>query len=147
MSAPQGYPLPRWGRAALVIVVLGICGGFWLSTTVEPSERGFGSHQALGLPPCSIRIWFGIRCPSCGSTTAFANFVRGRWLTALDNNAAAVGLALLCAALVPWGLCSAATGRMWRINDPLLVLVWTMGVLCVISVTQWGVRGLAHGFQ
>ncbi|OYP34481.1 hypothetical protein CGZ80_15475 [Rhodopirellula sp. MGV] len=48
-----------------------------------PNASGLGTHQSLGLPPCSIRVLFGIRCPMCGMTTSWANLVRGQvWAAA-----------------------------------------------------------------
>lgn len=42
---------------------------FWL----RPDARGFGTHEQLGLPPCSFQAHTGIPCPGCGLTTSFAN--------------------------------------------------------------------------
>src|SRR5690242_10680262 len=40
---------------------------------LTPSPRGLGTHQQLGLAPCTVEQWFGMRCPSCGMTTAWAH--------------------------------------------------------------------------
>ncbi len=141
-TSGSGYRLSLVGRLFLVICGLGLLSGFLLAASLEPDPRGFGTHQRLGLPPCSFRIWFGIHCPSCGSTTSFSHFIRGEWLSALQSNLAAFGLALVCAAAVPWTFYSAWQGRTWGLNRPALALACVTGVLCVISLTQWTVRVL-----
>jgi len=112
---------------------------------LQPDPRGFGTHRQLGLPPCTFKLFLNIPCPSCGGTTAFALFVRGRWVEAVQANAAAGLLAGFCAIGVPW-----VVGSVWQrrylgtrflgVRDPLLVLVVILGSLVVISLTQWGCR-------
>jgi 4-amino-4-deoxy-L-arabinose transferase-like glycosyltransferase len=137
---PSGYPLTRLGRWLLAGGAAVLVGGFVLSAWLQPDPRGFGTHQGLGLPPCGFRVWFGVLCPSCGSTTSFAHFVRGEWDSAIRSNAGAFGMACLCAAAIPWLLFGAATGRLWRVDRPDVVAIWVLSGLCVVSFGQWGVR-------
>ena len=132
-----GCPLTRGWRLALAGWGLFLVGGFLFAATIEPDPRGYGTHQRLGLPPCSLRLIFDVPCPSCGGTTCFTLFVRGRWAEALAANAAAFGLALFSAVLIPWSLCSAALGRTWRVNRPDLLISWCLGLFCVTSILQW----------
>jgi len=136
----QGYPLGAAGRGLLVVWSLLLLAGFGLAAAIDPDPRGYGTHQQLGFPPCGFYVLFGIPCPSCGSTTAFASFVRGRWVFAAQANLAGFLLALVCAGLVPWSLFSAWRGRLWRINDPPRSLAWLLIVLATISLLHWGVR-------
>jgi hypothetical protein len=55
------------GLAACCAFVLGA--SFWLT----PSPTGMGTHMQLGLPPCGLLAVFGVPCPACGLTTAFAH--------------------------------------------------------------------------
>src|SRR5262245_30550053 len=68
------------GFAAGLAVVLG------LARWVTPDERGYGTHEQLGLPPCAFRVVTGLPCPSCGMTTSFAYVVRGQVLVAALTN-------------------------------------------------------------
>lgn len=47
-----------------------------LARWLEPSARGFGTHQQLGLPSCAFLKLTGIPCPHCGLTTSFAHAAR-----------------------------------------------------------------------
>jgi hypothetical protein len=136
----QDYPLGTAGRGLLAAVGLLLIAGFGLAAAVQPDPRGYGTHQQFGFPPCGFYVLFGVPCPSCGSTTAFANFVRGRWALAAQANFAAFLLALTCAGLVPWSLQSAWRGRLWRVTDPARSLAWLVIALATVSLLQWGVR-------
>lgn len=135
-----GYPLGPGGRVLLGLCTLGLIAGFWLAFTLEPDPRGYGTHQRLGLPPCSFQTLFGLKCPSCGSTTSFAHFVRGQWTASFQANPAAFGLALVCTAFVPWGAWSAWIGRTWRLDEPATAGVWLLCSTVVVSLVQWAIR-------
>ena len=75
---PFHPPVPTTHRVFLATFGLFLLSGFSLSIYLKPNPQGFGTHRSLGLPPCSIRVMFGIPCPSCGMTTSFSHFVRGQ---------------------------------------------------------------------
>src|SRR4051794_5757921 len=91
---PDGLPLGRLARCLLTLWGLLLLGGFIVAYWLEPDPRGFGTHQRLGLPPCTIRSLCGFPCPSCGMTTSFACFIKGRWREAAQANVAAIPLAM-----------------------------------------------------
>lgn len=111
-----------------------------LAAWLTPSPSGIGTHQQLGLPPCTILFWFDIPCPSCGGTTAFAHFVRGQWVAAVRANAAAALLAGVCVVGVPWSWASAWRRRYLGVRDIVLALTVVMLVLTTVSITQWIAR-------
>jgi hypothetical protein len=94
---------------------------------LRPDPRGYGTHEQLGLYPCAFFAVTGYRCPSCGMTTAFAWGVRGRLDRAWVANPAGAFLAPACAALIPWLLACAASGRpRWgarSVDGPLVSIV------------------------
>src|SRR5262245_11862434 len=85
------------------------------ASRLTPSPQGLGTHRQLGLPPCTVLDWFGIRCPSCGMTTSWAHVARGRVLAATQANAGGALLALAAAACGPWLVGSGLCGR-WLIG-------------------------------
>lgn len=138
----SGYPLGRRGRVALLSWSVCLVAGFGVAWSIEPDPRGFGTHERLGLPPCTFQTMFDLPCPSCGMTTSFSNFVRGRVVRSADANLAGFLLAAACAMQVPWAWWSAYRGRLWLISDPGRTMLWLLTVICAVALLQWLVRVL-----
>ncbi len=85
-----------------------------VAVVLRPSPLGHGTHQQLGLPPCTFEVLFHRRCPSCGMTTAWAHVVRGQWIRAARANMGGTLLALAAIVAAPWALVCAALGRAYR---------------------------------
>ena len=137
---PVGYPLQRAGRLFVALWGILLAGGLILALKLEPDPRGFGTHQRLGLPPCSFRVFFGVPCPSCGMTTSFSLFTKGRLLEAARANVAGLLLACLCAVQIPWCWASALGGRAWGISRPEIVFLWILYSVCAVCLAQWLAR-------
>ncbi len=120
------------------VVLLGLAS--WL----RPDEQGVGTHQQLGLPPCSLVQYGGIPCPTCGMTTAFASTVRGHWLAAVLTQPLGFALALVSILCVPLSLAVLITGKVWRINwyriSPNRV---AFGILVFFGLA-WGFKIIRH---
>jgi hypothetical protein len=54
-----------------------------IARLLQPSSRGVGTHEQLGLPPCPFLYLTGIPCPSCGLTTSFAYAARLEFFSSL----------------------------------------------------------------
>jgi hypothetical protein len=107
---------------------------------LTPSYEGLGTHRQLGLPPCTVLDWFGIRCPSCGMTTSWAHMVRGHVLAAMKANAGGALLALAAAVCGPRLVGSGLRGR-WLIRPPAEALVLSTGLtIIVVTLVQWVLR-------
>lgn len=144
-------PIPHHQLTGFHRLVLGCLGilllsGFALAASLRPDARGFGTHQRLGLPPCSMRVLFGIPCPNCGMTTSFAHFVRGQLPSSLRANAAGALLAMACLVLMPWALGSAFVGRSLIVRDPMLTFVRGLLGLAVIILMHWVWRLWIDGY-
>ncbi len=61
-------PLVDRGIACVVIAVAIVFVS--LLSSVEADPRGHGTHESLGMEPCSWPGQLGIPCPTCGVTTA-----------------------------------------------------------------------------
>jgi hypothetical protein len=136
-SPPSEFPLTRFGQVLLVALAALLVAGFALAAYLEPDPRGLGTHQQLGFPPCTFLFLFGLRCPSCGSTTCFAHYVRGDWGAAIEASISAFALAGICTALIPWCLVSAARGRLWKVACPVTLGLWIVGSVVTLSLIQW----------
>ncbi|HET6884185.1 MAG TPA: DUF2752 domain-containing protein [Pirellulales bacterium] len=113
-----------------------LCVAGWL----RPDPNGFGTHQQLGLPPCTSVWLFGVRCPSCGMTTSWSHAVRGQWIKAVRANAGGALLAATAMVATPWLLVSAVRGRwLWgRPGDRALAIVAC--VLIAATLLDWMYR-------
>ena len=139
-----GAPVGRIGRALLCVwSVLLIC-GFVVARWLEPDPRGFGTHQQLGLPECTIRTLFARPCPGCGMTTCFSYFVRGDFASAARANPAGVLLAMLCVLMIPWSITSAVNGRFWMVEEPLTSLAVVIAAIGVVASLAWLVAFMRH---
>jgi hypothetical protein len=133
----RGRPIKTVVRLLLVAWGVFLLAGFSLAVSLAPNPAGFGTHQQLGLPPCSFQTMFGIPCPSCGMTTSFSHFVRGQWLRAAAANLGGLLLAIVSMVMVPWSFWSAAQGEMVGIRDPDTWLAWGIGVLTAVTLLNW----------
>ena len=136
-SAPHLRPAVRaaWGLWGICLI-----GGFFVAMWLAPDPSGLGTHEQLGLPACTVREVFGGPCPSCGMTTSIAHFVRGQFAQSAQANAAGLWLAVCSAAMIPWSLKIAITGRcpfVYSFTEILMVLLLSV---TLISLIQWAVR-------
>jgi hypothetical protein len=76
--------------------------GLVAASFLKPSAAGHGTHEQLGLPPCTMLAVTGHPCPTCGMTTALAAMAHAQWLPAWRAQPFGAALALAAAALV-WG--------------------------------------------
>ncbi len=96
-------------RAALVILaassaLLGV------AAYLEPNPAGLATHRQLNLPPCGWVVGFGIPCPTCGMTTAFAAAAEGRLIMSFLAQPLGFVLAVLTASTAVVSAFVAVTG-------------------------------------
>jgi len=137
---PVETPVGNGGRAALLGIAVFLIVGFGIAFLLNPDPRGYGTHQQLGLPPCTFQLLFGRHCPGCGMTTSFSHFVRGQFVKSARANVAATLLATVCAMLIPWCLWSALRGRLWMVSDPVSVAGIMSICLATLTILLWVAR-------
>jgi hypothetical protein len=103
----------------------------------EGSARVMGTHQQLGLPPCSFADKTGVPCPACGMTTSFSLLIRGDIRNSLRANWVGTLLAGFCLAFIPWAAVCVVRGRTFIVRSlerGLMVLVTS---LLVLMLGRW----------
>jgi len=92
--------LERWTdrhgqRFASAVVAL--LSGVLLSVSawLEPAAAGHGTHEQLGLEPCTFLAVTDLPCPMCGATTTFSLMAELRWFEGVMNQPFAALLFLL----------------------------------------------------
>ena len=135
----------RWVRVLLVLIAAGLTAVFTTAWRLRPDPRGWGTHQQLGLPPCTFLQLTGIPCPSCGMTTSFSHLAHGDVVGSLKANPVGTLLAVFCLAAVPWCVASAFSGRRIGIRDLESFVARAILVFAVLLLVTWGIR-LLTGF-
>lgn len=116
-----------------------------LSAWLRPDLRGFGTHQQLGMPPCSFEAVTRVPCPGCGLTTSFASMAHLHVLEAFHAHLMGPLLFVLTLAVAltaPLGV-----RRGWSVTGVLSqpwLTVW-LGVTLAAGMLTFGAR-LAHRF-
>jgi hypothetical protein len=134
------------GRGRLLLAALGLLLIGLLATArgLTPDPRGYGTHEQLGLAPCGFARWTGLRCPTCGMTTAWSLAVRGEFKAALASSLSGALLCGLSIAAAAWTLGSAIAGN-WIVTRPTAPLLLTLGgAWFAVTVLDW-LRRLATG--
>lgn len=121
-----------FGAALLVPVVLAAMGTF-----LEPDARGLGTHEQLGMRPCTTMDLWGVPCPGCGVTTAVTLAARGRLWDSFVTQPFGFALALGAVAFVAWALWGQATGRdLYRGLMEVPLARWGTGLVAIV-LTAW----------
>jgi hypothetical protein len=115
-----------------------------IAAFLTPDAHHFGTHQQLGLPPCSFYMLFGVPCPTCGMTTSWAHLMRGEIVTAFRVNAGGAMLAVLAILAVPWSLMTAIRGRHFAWLPRGNANLWIAAGILAVVLLQWGCRMIGH---
>ena len=137
VSTKSRLPLTVPQRALCCLTGSGLLLLLGVACWLDPDSRGFGTHQQLGLPPCTFSSVFGIRCPSCGMTTSWSHALRGELVMAARSNVGGLLLALLSVLSGPWLLVSGIRGNWtgWYPNEWVGVVVG--GVVLLTTLIDW----------
>lgn len=128
------------GRFLSALVCAGCAAVLGLAAWVKPAQDGHGTHTQLGLTPCVWAQNYGVPCPTCGMTTAFAHAAHGRPGEGFLAQPMGLVLALATSAAFWLSLHAAATGsQIGRVCGKLLTprLLWS---LVALAAAAWAYK-------
>lgn len=136
--------MARWTRLMLVLMAIGLVAVFIAAAWIHPYDddgnaRKMATHTQLGLEPCNMVVATGKPCPACGMTTSFALLMHADPSASLRANWVGTLLALAWLALIPWGIISAARGRLVWIRRGELCLTVGVSILLALMIGRWAV--------
>jgi len=136
--------MPLGQRIALVVPALALLTMLITAGTLLPDARGHGTHQQLGLPPCTFYMIFQRPCPACGMTTSWVWLLRGEIGHALAANAGGTLLACLSLVGAAWLLVSAFRGQWFGGRPSEWTLAGIAGMIGLVTAGQWVWRLLLY---
>lgn len=123
-----------WAGSCMVLVGL-----LLTAYQLQPNSQGHGTHQQLGLPPCTAIVVWGVRCPACGMTTSWAYFTNLQWGESFRVNAGGFVFALIATAVAPclgWFSFRGQSAPQWSVAALALALVAGL----FITGIDWAMR-------
>jgi hypothetical protein len=129
---------PR-ARLLAALVGIGLMAVLFLAGNLRPDPRGWGTHEQLGLPPCTLKALTGWRCPACGMTTSWSLAVQGRLAEALRVHVSGTVLAVVAAGVSVLALAVAVRGRWfaWQMSDTAMAVCGLTTIALVIVEWIW----------
>ena len=123
----------------MLIIPGGAVGIFllWTAFCLSPSEKGFGTHQQLGFPPCTVVEFFNMPCPSCGMTTSWSYLTKGNLTAAFRSNTGGAFLGIATFLLSPWLLVSGLKGTWWIAAPDMVAGFYILLGITIVTVVQW----------
>ncbi len=109
------------------------------ASRLTPNPEGLGTHQQLGLPPCTSRVLLGIRCPACGMTTSWAYFMHGQWIQSVHANSGGFLLAIGSCCVVFVAACKAIWVELKMAGYQKNAALVAIGILA-ITIADWAFR-------
>jgi hypothetical protein len=143
ITGSNSVKLSGRSRFFAVFVGAGLLALLLVASRLRPDPRGWGTHEQLGLPPCTFSQLAGVRCPACGMTTSWSLVVHGRLTEALDNHVTGTALAALAMLGAVAALWVAASGRwiVWRRYETMVAVAATSASGLILI--EWMIRLLA----
>ncbi|HQX51767.1 MAG TPA: DUF2752 domain-containing protein [Planctomycetaceae bacterium] len=139
-SSKTRRELTRKERLLAGLVGAGIFVVFGIAVWLTPDPRGFGTHQQLGMPPCTFRTLTGVNCPHCGLTTSFSWFVRGQFRQSMHANPAGLILAVVSVLILVWSIVVSVRGAFVITHEPGRVFLIGFGIWVLVSIVIWSLR-------
>lgn len=136
----QSKGLPSWlFRLLALFVAAAPLTALTVASQLRPDTRGLGTHQQLGLPPCSMRMMWGMRCPGCGMTTSWAYFTQGQWQASASTNIAGFMLAWYAIGVAAIAAKSVFSRKMPSLRTQQIATLTGFGI-GIVAVINWACR-------
>ncbi|MFN3188964.1 MAG: DUF2752 domain-containing protein [Aureliella sp.] len=135
-------PIPRWLRTTCALTAIVLTGTLLTARVLRPSPNGLGTHQQLGLPPCTSIVLWDLPCPACGMTTSWAHMVRGQVLEAFYANAGGALLSIIALVCIPATCYFSLAGLATKRERFSLFLAASLLIAIVVAIAQWYFRSL-----
>lgn len=143
MNATHAIPAGGRVRVLAVFLALGLLTPLVIARMLSPAPAGIGTHQQLGLPPCSMTVLFDMRCPACGMTTSWSYWTRGQWFASARANVGGACLALITVLVAMLAARVAWTDR-WPRTATMNRIGWSIIAVGAITIVDWLVRLANH---
>jgi hypothetical protein len=116
-------PVSGWARWSHALLLLGVLVMVGVGLYLTPDPAGHGTHQQLGLPPCTIYYLTGRPCPSCGLTTSVSAILHGQFGLAWRANPMGFLIVAAATAIAFNSLFALLWGRSVRIENTRFTLL------------------------
>jgi hypothetical protein len=136
----EALKLPIWLRVLSLLVSIGLVATLLVARSLSPAATGLGTHQQLGLPPCTSIFLWNAPCPACGMTTSWAWMTRGHLLMATKTNIGGTMLAIIALVYIPAGCYFCFIGRASKKERFSLWLAASLILAILLSTVQWFFR-------
>ena len=131
-------PVSGWARWSYALLLLGVLVMVGVGLYLTPDPAGHGTHQQLGLPPCTIYYLTGRPCPSCGLTTSVSAILHGQFGLAWRANPMGFLIVAAAGAVALNSLLALLWGRAVRIENTRFTL------LLLALLTLWLLHGVVR---
>jgi hypothetical protein len=123
-------PVSGWARWSHALLLLGVLVMAAVGLYLTPDPAGHGTHQQLGLPPCTIYYLTGRPCPSCGLTTSVSAILHGQFGLAWRANPTGFLIVAAAGAVALNSLFALLWGRSVRIENTRFTVL-LLGLLAI----------------
>lgn len=131
---------PRRSRAhpwILAAALLGPAVPLISARVLDPDPRGVGTHEQLGMEPCTMLDLTGWPCPGCGVTTAVTLAGEGRLVESFLTQPLGFLLVAFAAFFLPWAAVAHFRGRDLGLELRGLPVVRTCLTLAALIGAAW----------
>jgi hypothetical protein len=141
---PAARTLQPSARIFSLLVSVACLAVLGTAASIQPNPQGVSTHTSLGLNDCQFLARTGLPCPSCGMTTSFAWFVRGKIAASLYvqpmGTVLAAGAAITFWVALYIGITGKSISRLMR----MIPVRYYLSPLLGWGILAWGWKIFIH---